>query len=348
MVLSGGASVTGSGTVTSATQDITGIDLSTLDDGTITFSVMLTNAVGASEPVTGTAQIDRELPTAIALSTSVAVAGAANGSTVAYLETASANPTAGAYTYTLLTPAAPFAISGNDLVVSGSLGPVGSTYTLNVQSTDALLNSIQQTFTITVASSDPVSPVVSLAPANGGTANSSTSVSIAPDAGTGVVDAGTTVGTLSTAAASGGIVGSQVNYSLVSGTGDTNNSSFTIGADGQLEAAAGLAPGSYSVLVQSTSTPLVSDVLGLGSTAGDFIGPYALQLTLDPSQMPAGFAQLAANAGLIGLVSVPAPGVANPATTANKEAPGSLVQTSYQDPPATSGPRSRRSTPRPC
>ena len=91
-----------------------------------------------SEPVTGTAQIDRELPTAIALSTSVALAGAANGSTVAYLETASANPTAGSYSYTLLTPATPFSISGNELVVSGSLGPVGTTYTIDVQSTDGL------------------------------------------------------------------------------------------------------------------------------------------------------------------------------------------------------------------
>ena len=127
-------------------------------------------------------------------------------------------------------------------------------------------------------------------------------------------------------------MGAEVNYTLVSGTGDTSNSSFTIGSNGQLQAAAGLAPGSYSVLVRSTSTVLLTDVLQLGSSAGSYIGPYTLQLTVDPSRMPAGFAQLAANAGLVSVLSVPTPGVSSPATTANKEAPGSLVQANYQGP----------------
>ena len=35
----GGTPVTGSGTVTSATQDVTGINLSALSDGTLSFSV---------------------------------------------------------------------------------------------------------------------------------------------------------------------------------------------------------------------------------------------------------------------------------------------------------------------
>ena len=38
--------MTGSGTVTSATQHVTGIDVSSLGDGTLTFSVTLTNAAG--------------------------------------------------------------------------------------------------------------------------------------------------------------------------------------------------------------------------------------------------------------------------------------------------------------
>jgi cyclophilin family peptidyl-prolyl cis-trans isomerase len=43
----GGTAVTGSGSVTSATQDITGINVSTLVDGTLTYSVTLANSAGA-------------------------------------------------------------------------------------------------------------------------------------------------------------------------------------------------------------------------------------------------------------------------------------------------------------
>src|SRR5271157_2823075 len=42
----GGTAVTGSGSVTSATQDVTGINVSTLSGGTLTFSVALTNSAG--------------------------------------------------------------------------------------------------------------------------------------------------------------------------------------------------------------------------------------------------------------------------------------------------------------
>ena len=51
----GGTPVTGTGTVTSATQDVTGINISGLPDGTLTFSVTLTDVsgnVGAAATVT--------------------------------------------------------------------------------------------------------------------------------------------------------------------------------------------------------------------------------------------------------------------------------------------------------
>ena len=44
----GGTAVTGSGTVNTATQDITGINLSSLPAGTLTYSVTLTDAAGNS------------------------------------------------------------------------------------------------------------------------------------------------------------------------------------------------------------------------------------------------------------------------------------------------------------
>ena len=61
----GGTPVTGSGTVTSATQDVTGIDVSSLPDGTLTFSVTLTNAAGiAGAAATATATLDQTVPAA--------------------------------------------------------------------------------------------------------------------------------------------------------------------------------------------------------------------------------------------------------------------------------------------
>ena len=59
----GGTAVTGSGPVTSATQDVTGIDVSRLPDGTLTFSVTLTDAAGnVGAAATATATLDQTAP----------------------------------------------------------------------------------------------------------------------------------------------------------------------------------------------------------------------------------------------------------------------------------------------
>ncbi|MHA7830952.1 MAG: hypothetical protein ACX93O_07620, partial [Flagellimonas sp.] len=58
----GGADVTGSGTITTATDQVTGIDLSGLGDGTITLSVTLTNGSGAGDPATDTSIKDTAVP----------------------------------------------------------------------------------------------------------------------------------------------------------------------------------------------------------------------------------------------------------------------------------------------
>ena len=59
----GPAAVTASGTVTSATQDVTGINVSSLPDGTLTFSVTLTNAAGnTGTAATATATFDQTAP----------------------------------------------------------------------------------------------------------------------------------------------------------------------------------------------------------------------------------------------------------------------------------------------
>ena len=63
MTSSGGSgSVTGSGTIASATQQVTGINVSSLPDGTLTYSVTLTDPAGnIGSPVTATTTLDQQL-----------------------------------------------------------------------------------------------------------------------------------------------------------------------------------------------------------------------------------------------------------------------------------------------
>jgi hypothetical protein len=314
----GGSPVTGN--ITASTQDITGIDLSSLADGTVTYSVTLSDAGGTSSPVTATATIDREAPTAIALSTSVAPANAALGTQVAVLQTVGPESSS-AYTYALVSGAGgtdngSFQISGDELLTNAVFSSTGqSTYSIRLQSSDSLGNSVQQQFLITISNTDPITPSVTISGSSAGT-------SIAANQ----TGAGAAVGTLATTAPAGGIEGSQINYSLVSDPGSPNNNNLFQIVNGQLQTTGTLTAGTYTVRVRSTSTFLISDVVDLSGVNG----PYAFQVSLDPTQLPSSsFAQLAADAGLITLSS-DAAGSWNPAVSTNLEAHGSLAQPNYQ------------------
>jgi large repetitive protein len=304
------APVTGSGTVTADTQHIGGINLSSFANGSVTFSVTLTNAAGnAGNPATASATLDTNQPAAIALSTSVVPSDQAAGTEVGLLETIGPQSTA-SYTYSLVSGGADngsFQINGNELVTGAMFSSGGqSTFNIMVRSTDALGNFIDEPFQLTLANSDPVSPTLTLG-------NSSVASGQA---------AGTIVGTLNT---TGPVLGSQVNYSLVSGTGSDDNSSFQI-VNGQLVTTGPLPAGSYMVRVRSSSTYLLSDVVDLNGVSG----PTAYQVTFDPSQLPSSVAeQVAASAGLISLMSNSGSGW-NAAVTTNKAAPGSQAVPNFQ------------------
>ncbi|MBN2580694.1 MAG: peptidylprolyl isomerase [Pirellulales bacterium] len=63
VVTGGGSSVSYQGTITSATQHVTGLDVSSLPNGTITFSVTLTNTAGnTGRPAQDTTQLDQTPP----------------------------------------------------------------------------------------------------------------------------------------------------------------------------------------------------------------------------------------------------------------------------------------------
>jgi hypothetical protein len=308
---SSGSPITASGSVTSATQDFTGLNLSTLASGTVTFSVTLTDPLGQTgASQSATAMLDPALPTAIALSSSAAPT--TSGGRVGVLQTVGPESTA-SYTYTLVpgdgsTDNASFQISGDELLTNAALSAGGQAYSIRVRSTDAQGQSIEQQFLITV-SADPVAPTVSI---------SNTSI-VGSTSGS-----GSAVGTLNT---TGAVVGSQVAYTLVSGTGSTGNGSFKI-VDNQLEAAGPLAKGVYTVRVRSSSTFLISDVLDLTGITG----PYAFQISYDPAQLPSSsFRLVAAEAGLLTLSSDPT-GSWYPAITTNTEVHGSLAEPNYQGP----------------
>jgi len=318
----GGGPITGGGSVTSATQDIGGINLSPLADGAITISVTLTDAAGnVSTPIIVPATIDRTAPTAIALSTSVAPANQTGG-LVGLLQTVGPQSSA-SYTYSLVPGSGsadnasfqPIPVGSNELRTAVSLNPAGqSSYSIRVRSTDSQGKFIEQQFLITVSDTDPVTPAVLID-------GSSSGASIAASQST----AGALVGTLATAAASGGLVASQINYSLVSGTGSTNNSSFQI-VNGDIQTTDALTAGSYSIRVRSSGTFLISDVVNLGGISG----PYAYQVSFDPAQLPSSNYQLlAADAGLISLSSDPSAGSWNPAVSQNKQVAGSLAEPNY-------------------
>ncbi len=72
----GGSAVTGSGTVSSASQQVSGVNISGLSDGTLTLSVVLTDSKGnAANAVTDTSTLDTVAPT---LSSSTPSDGASN------------------------------------------------------------------------------------------------------------------------------------------------------------------------------------------------------------------------------------------------------------------------------
>ena len=108
----GGTAVTGSGTVSSATQQVTGINVSSLSDGTLTYSVTLTDtAARTGIAATATATLDKTAPTGYsitadgstinagqAVATSFTFAGAEIGATYNYTVTSDGDGGSGSVT----------------------------------------------------------------------------------------------------------------------------------------------------------------------------------------------------------------------------------------------------------
>ncbi|WP_221417848.1 hypothetical protein, partial [Fulvivirga kasyanovii] len=104
--------VTGSGTVASAAEQITGIDLSGLGDGTVTLSVTLTDAVGnTGSPATDTETKETVPPTGYSVVIDQSPINSSNETAVSF--TFSGAETGATYNYT-------FSSSGGGTNVTGS------------------------------------------------------------------------------------------------------------------------------------------------------------------------------------------------------------------------------------
>jgi len=108
----GGESLFGGGTITSATQQITGIDVSSLPDGTLTFSVTLTDAAGNIGPtVSATAELDRQAPSGYSIELAFTAINSENAANT-FIRVLNAEPFT-TYTYTVVS-------SGGEGTVNGS------------------------------------------------------------------------------------------------------------------------------------------------------------------------------------------------------------------------------------
>ncbi len=215
--------------------DVTGVDgISPLDA-----SDVLRRVVGLVTPNIP-ALPSTQAPTAIALSNSTIAQSTAIGSSVGTLTTTDAD-VGDTHTYSLVagqgaTDNTAFTIAGNMLIAATTFNAsVQSTYNLRVQTSDSTGRTFQMAFVLTVTASNVAPTAIALS--NASIAENS------PD--------GTVVGTLTTTDTN---AGDTHTYSLVTGTGSTDNATFRI-VGGALQAAAGLdfeARPNYSVRVRST------------------------------------------------------------------------------------------------
>ncbi len=189
--------------------DVTGVDgISPLDA-----SDVLRKVIGLSVP--NLPNLPSQTPTDIALSATSVASGAASGTTVGTFSTT--DPDAGdTFTYSLVTGTgstdnSSFTINGNQLRTAAVFNAATkNSYAIRVRTTDASGKFFEESFTITVTSATNQAP----------TDIALSATSLAESQTTGAI-----VGNLSTTDPNSG---NTFTYSLVTGTGSTDNASFSI------------------------------------------------------------------------------------------------------------------------
>ena len=138
--ISGGSAtpVTGNGTVTSATQDVTGINVSSLPNGTITYSVTLSNGAGTGQPVTQSATLDQTAPTGYTITADQSILNITNAATAGFTFTNAVVDDTYSYTVsssgggTPVTGSGTVALAGQDVTPINVSSLPNGTLTFNV------------------------------------------------------------------------------------------------------------------------------------------------------------------------------------------------------------------------
>ena len=121
----GGTPVTGSGTVSSATQDVTGIDLASLPSGTVTFSVKLSNGAGAGATVTATTILNQAAPAGYTITADNNPVTAATASSTGFTFTGAEVVTTYQYTITSSGSVSTNAVTGSGKVTAANQNVTG-------------------------------------------------------------------------------------------------------------------------------------------------------------------------------------------------------------------------------
>ncbi|AZZ92667.1 tandem-95 repeat protein [Hahella sp. KA22] len=143
----GGTPVTGSGTVTSAGQQVSSLNLSGLNDGTLTLSVTLTDTAGnAASAVTNTATLDQTAPSGHSVSFDDSTINASEASSQSF--TFASAEVGASYSYSISSSGGGTAVNGSGTIASASQqiasldlsGLADGTLTLSVTLTDTAGN----------------------------------------------------------------------------------------------------------------------------------------------------------------------------------------------------------------
>ena len=242
--------VAGSGDTDNISFSISGSDLlsgvsfnhETKDSYTIRVRTTDSNGSSYEESFTITVNDVNEIPTDMALSSTNINENESSGTTVGTLSTTDVDD-GDTFTYTLVsgtgdTDNASFSISGSDLLSGVSFDhETKDSYLIRLRTTDLNGTSYEEAFTITVNDVNETPTDITLS-----------SAEIDDDQAS-----GTTVGTLSSSDVDDG---DTFTYTLVSGTGDSDNGSFNITASGLLSATAFdyNTKSSYSIRVRTTDS----------------------------------------------------------------------------------------------
>jgi cyclophilin family peptidyl-prolyl cis-trans isomerase len=143
----GSGSVTGTGTITSATQAVTGINVSSLTNGALIYSVKLTNNAGYSgTAVTASATLDKTAPTGYSISISDSLINSTEASSTSF--TFAGAEVGATYAYTVTTSGGSGSVTGTGTITSATQQITGinvssladGTLTYSVILTDTALN----------------------------------------------------------------------------------------------------------------------------------------------------------------------------------------------------------------